>query len=174
MCNGWPLGLWRQDAGTWEGHADSRWKVTCFCFTENSLYLGLGLRVFFGNPGLGEASMLESAQDGERGQERTRTTWAQTVPEAQCPFGVWCMATAGFLHLSLTGINQLQFSSVQSCLTLCDPMNCSMPALPVHHQLLEFTQTHFHQVSDAIQPSHPLSSPSPPAPNPSQHQSLFQ
>ena len=69
----------------------------------------------------------------------------------------------------------VQFSSVaQSCPTLCDPMNCSTPGLPVHHQLPEFTQTHVHQVSDAIQPSHPLSSPSPPAPNPSQHQSLFQ
>ena len=69
----------------------------------------------------------------------------------------------------------IQFSSVaQSCLTLCDPMNHSSPGLPVHHELLEFTQTHVHQVSDAIQPSHPLLSPSPPAPNPSQHQSLFQ
>ena len=69
----------------------------------------------------------------------------------------------------------LQFSSVsQSCLTLCDPMNRSTPGLPVCHQLLEFTQTHVHRVSDAIQPSHPLSSPSPPAPNPSQHQGLFQ
>ena len=68
-----------------------------------------------------------------------------------------------------------QFSSVaQSCPTLCNPMNCSMPGLPVHHQLPEFTQTHIHWVGDAIQPSHPLSSPSPPAPNPSQHQSLFQ
>ena len=68
-----------------------------------------------------------------------------------------------------------QFSSVtQSCLTLCDPMNCSTPGCPVHHQLPEFTQTHVHRVGDAIQPSHPLSSPSPPAPNPSQHQSLFQ
>ena len=68
----------------------------------------------------------------------------------------------------------VQFSSIaQSCPTLCDPMNCSRPGLPVHHQLLEFTQTYVHQVSDAIQPSHPLSSPSP-APNPSQHQSLFQ
>ena len=67
-----------------------------------------------------------------------------------------------------------QFSSVaQSCPTLCDPMNCTMPGLPVHHQLLEFTQTHVHQVSDAIQPSHPLPSPSP-TPNPSQHQDLFQ
>ena len=61
----------------------------------------------------------------------------------------------------------------QSCPTLCNPMNCSMPGPPVHHQLPEFTQTQVHQVGDAIQPSHPLSSPSPPAPNPSQHQSLF-
>ena len=68
-----------------------------------------------------------------------------------------------------------QFSSVsQSCLTLCDPKNCSTPGLPVHHQLPEFTQTHVHRVGDAIQPSHPLLSPSPPAPNPSQHQGLFQ
>ena len=71
--------------------------------------------------------------------------------------------------------SSVQFSSVtQSCRTLCDPMNRSTPGLPVHHQLPEFTQTHVHRVSDAIQPSHPLSSPSPPAPNPSQHQSLFQ
>ena len=71
--------------------------------------------------------------------------------------------------------SSVQFSSVtESCLTLCDPMNRSTPGLPVHHQLPEFTQTHVHQVGDAIQPSHPLSSPSPPAPNPSQHQSLFQ
>ena len=67
------------------------------------------------------------------------------------------------------------FSSVaQSCPTLCDPMNRSTSGLPVHHQLTEFTQTHVHWLSDAIQPSHPLSSPSPPAPNPSQQQSLFQ
>ena len=72
-------------------------------------------------------------------------------------------------------VKSVQFSSVaQSCLTLCDPMNCSTPGLPVHHQLPEFTQTHVHRVSDVMQPSHPLSSPSPPAPNPSQHQSLFQ
>ena len=69
----------------------------------------------------------------------------------------------------------VQFSSVaQSCLTLCDPMNCSTPGLPVHHQLSEFTQTHVRWVTDSIQPSHPLSSPSPPAPNPSQHKSPFQ
>ena len=67
-----------------------------------------------------------------------------------------------------------QFSSVaQSCLTLCNPMDCSTPGLPVHHQLPEFTQTHVHWVGDAIQPSHPLSSPSPPAFSLSQHQGFF-
>ena len=72
-------------------------------------------------------------------------------------------------------ICSVQFSSVtQSCPTLRDSVNRSTPGLPVHHQLLEFIQTHVHQVGDAIQPSHPLSPPSPPAPNPSQHQSLFQ
>ena len=66
-----------------------------------------------------------------------------------------------------------QFSSVtQSCPTLCDPMNCSTPGLPVHHQLPEFTQIHVHRVGDVIQPSHLLLSPSPPVPNPSQHQSF--
>ena len=69
--------------------------------------------------------------------------------------------------------SSVQFISVdQSCPTLCDPMNCSMTGLPVYHQLPEFTQTHGHRVGDAIQPSHPLSSPSPPAPNPSRHQGL--
>ena len=69
----------------------------------------------------------------------------------------------------------VQISSVtQSCPTLCNPRNHSTPGLPVHHQLPEFTQTHIHRVGDAIQPSHPLSSPSPPATNPSQYQSLFQ
>ena len=72
-------------------------------------------------------------------------------------------------------LDSVQFSSVaQSCLTLCDPVNRSTPGLSVHHQLPEFTQTHVHWVGGAIQPSHPLSSPFPPAPNPSQHQSLFQ
>ena len=65
-------------------------------------------------------------------------------------------------------------SVAQLCPTLCNPMNRSTPGLSVHHQLPEFTETHVHRVSDAIQPSHPLSSPSPPAPNPSQHQSLCQ
>ena len=78
----------------------------------------------------------------------------------------WILITS---HLSV------QFSSVtQLCPTLCDPMNHSTPGLPVHHQLQEFTQTHVPWVSDAIQPSHPLSSSSPPAINPSQHQNIFQ
>ena len=83
---------------------------------------------------------------------------------------------SGAISLLLSSsISSVQFISVaQSCLTLGNPMNRSTPGLPVHHQLLEFTQTHVHWVHDAIQPSHPLSSPSPPAPNPSQHQSLFQ
>ena len=72
-------------------------------------------------------------------------------------------------------ITSYQIRSVaQSCPTLFDPMNCSTPGLLVHHQLPEFTETHVHRVGDAIQPSHPLSSPSPLATNPSQHQSLFQ
>ena len=73
---------------------------------------------------------------------------------------------------SMPGV--FQFSSVQSCPTLCNLMDCSMPGVPVHHQLPESTQSHVHQVSDAIQPSHPLSSPSPPVFNLCQHQGLFQ
>ena len=85
-----------------------------------------------------------------------------------------CIYTHRYLSIYMYICSSVQFISVtQSCPTLCDPMNCSTPGLPVHHQLPEFTQTHNHRVSDAIQPSHPLSSPSP-APNPSQHQSLFQ
>ena len=97
--------------------------------------------------------------------------------------GTWNKASAtevlncsfNSIYIKVATFSSVQFSSVaQSCLTLCNPMNRSMPGLPVHHQLLDFTQTHVHRVSDAIQPSCPLSSPSPPAPNPSQHQSLFQ
>ena len=75
--------------------------------------------------------------------------------------------------ISISPSDQIR-SVTQSCPTLCDPMNRSTPGLPVHHQLPEFTETQVHRVSDAIQPSHPLASPSPPAPNPPQHQSLFQ
>ena len=91
--------------------------------------------------------------------------WAQEVVALQqmCPL------------FTAQGHRTVQFSSVsQSCLTLCNPMNHSTPGLPVHHQLLESTQTHVHRVGDAIQPSHPLLSPSPPALNLSQLQSLFQ
>ena len=86
----------------------------------------------------------------------------------QVTLSLWS-GSFGCLYLSV------QFSSVtQSCPTLCDSMSRSTPGLPVHHQLPEFTQTHIHRVGDAIQPSHPLSSPTPLAPNSSQHQSLFQ
>ena len=86
-----------------------------------------------------------------------------------------------FLYFRLVILNfnfksvslRYQFSSVQLCVTLCHPMVCSTPGLPVHYQLLEFTQIHIHSVGDAIQPYHPLSSPSPPAFNLSQHQGLF-
>ena len=79
-------------------------------------------------------------------------------------------------QMTFWGLFLHEFSSVQllSCVTLCDPMDCRMPRFPVHHQIPKLTQTLVHQVGDAIQLSHPLSSLSPPAPNPSQHQGLFQ
>ena len=103
--------------------------------------------------------------------------WTQVSSIADGFFTAELLGKPQYIH-SLQKIKMpesVQFSSVaQSCPTLCDPMNRSTPGLSVHHQLPEFTQTHVHRVSDAMQPSHPLSSPSPPAPNPSQHQSLFQ
>ena len=98
------------------------------------------------------------------------TSWSP-----DCIPGVWNpVSELIFLRPSACS-HTVQFSRVaQSCPTVCDPMNRSTPGLPVHHQPPEFTQTHVHRVSDAIQPSHPLSSPSPPALNLSQHQSLFQ
>ena len=85
------------------------------------------------------------------------------------------LGTSSLMLISFQYLHLVQFSSVaQSCPTLCDPMNRSTPGLPVHHRLPEFTKTHVHRVRDAIQPSHPRLSPSPPAPNPSQYQSLFQ
>src|SRR5574341_813853 len=101
----------------------------------------------------------------------------------KCPFrssvqfliGLFILLVLSFKScLYILEINPLFSSVSESCPTVCDPMNCSTPGLPVHLQLLVFTQTHVHRVCDAIQPSHPLLSPSPPAPNPSQHQSLFQ
>ena len=95
--------------------------------------------------------------------------------QGQGHFSVSAQSFTCFSLCSHHSFSSVQFSSVaQSCPTLCDPMNRSTPGPPVHHQLPEFTQTHAHQVGDAIQPSHPLSSPSPPASNPSQYQGLFQ
>ena len=93
--------------------------------------------------------------------------------------GKWYITCCEKHNIGLTSkiykCSSVQFSSVaQSCPTLCDPMNRNMPGLPVHHQLPELTQTHVHWVGDTIQPSHPLSSPSHPDPNPSQNQGLFQ
>ena len=80
-----------------------------------------------------------------------------------------------FAKCYISDYKYIQFSSVaQLCLTLCDATDCNTPGLTVHHQLLDFTQTHVHRIGDAIQPSHHLSSPSPPAFNLSQHQGLFQ
>ena len=92
------------------------------------------------------------------------------VAESGTQLSEWTEHLLNFIKV----VNKSKFSSVaQSCPTLCDPMNPSMPGLPVHHQLLESTQTHVHRVGDAIQPSHPLLSPSPPALNLPQHQGLF-
>ena len=95
---------------------------------------------------------------------------ARTWKQPRCPSSDELIRKLWYIY---TMEYSVQFTSVaQSCPTLCDPMNLSTPGLPVHHQLLEFPQTHVHRVSDAIQPSHPLLSPSPAAPNLSQHQSL--
>ena len=101
-----------------------------------------------------------------------RTKWNKSN---QCNKSWSHMLIMAHPHIEGCWFISVLFSSVaQSCPTLCDPVNHSMPGLLVHHQLPEFTQTHVHWVGDAIQPSHPLSSPSPPAPNPCQHQSLCQ
>ena len=98
----------------------------------------------------------------------------ETVPHISC-IGRQVLHQWGTWESPGIFFSSVQFSSVtQLCRTLCDLMNRSTPSLPVHHQLAESAQTHVHWVSDAIQPSHPLLSPSLPAPNPSQHQGLFQ
>ena len=102
---------------------------------------------------------------------------AWEIPWTEEPGNPWGCEESDIIEQLNNSINKIntQFSSVtRSCPTLCNPINRSTPGLPVHHQLPESTQTHVHQVSDAIQPSHPLSSLSPPDPNPSQHQGLFQ
>ena len=137
---------------------------------------------------------LTEAEDIKRGQEYTKELYKKGLHDPGNHDGMithlepdvlkcevkWALGSITTNKASGGDGISVQFSSVhfgsvaQSCPTLCDPMNCSTPGLPVHHQLLEFTQTHVHRVRDAIQPSHPRSSPSPPAPNPSQHQGLFQ
>ena len=116
----------------------------------------------------------EAEDTKKRKQKYTKELYIKGLYDPD-PIMVWSL-TKSHKSWSITSRGpSVQFSSfAQSCPTLCDPMKCSTPGLPVHHQLLEFNQTHVYRVSDAIKPSHPLSSPSPPAPNPSQHQSLFQ
>ena len=144
-----------------------------YCSPLKSFHLGLHLinpKFWNLSPVLLTLGCLETAlciiQGLARFEQSLYTTWSSLI------FPLW------WLHytLSLGSSSQsVQFSAVpQSCPTLCDPMNRSTPGLPVHHHLPEFTQTHVYWVRDAIQPSHPRSSPSSPAPNPSQHQSLFQ
>ena len=123
----------------------------------------------------GRPGMLQS-----RGSQRVTHDWETELNLELLNIQNWSLKFLFYISESFPGsqswdLIMVQFSSVaQSCPTLSDPMNRSRPGLPVHHQLPEFTQTHAHRVSDAIQPSHPLSTPSPPAPNPSQHQGLFQ
>ena len=109
----------------------------------------------------------------------SQSPWQVGCPDAPAPRNVSPGLprrdrNAGSVQNRLSKKVQSVISVAQSCPTLCDPMNCSAPGLPVHQQLLRFTQIHVHSVDSAIQPSHPLSSPSPPALNPSQHQGLFQ
>ena len=125
---------------------------------------------------LGYTIVFENKYLQEQGKIWTETTWPTTSPETFQDVLEDLLSS----QIDKDGKREethdsFQFSSVaHSCPTLCDPMNCSTPGLPVHHKLPEFTQTHAHRVDDVVQPSHPLSSPSPPAPSPSQHQGLFQ
>ena len=107
------------------------------------------------------------------GSHRVGHDWSDLAAAAASSVKAWAV-DSGKVPTPVPRLCLVQFSSVaQSCLTLWDPMDCSTPGLPVHHQLLEFTHTHVHWVSDAIQPPHPLLSPSAPSFNLSQHQGLF-
>ena len=101
-------------------------------------------------------------------------SWERKKAKSLLCYNRFCTSFSEKLRIIILEYFGFRITSVSSvaqlCPTLCDPMNHSTPGLPVHHHLLEFTQTHVHRVGDAIQPSHPLSSPFPPAPNPSQHQ----
>ena len=121
------------------------------------------------------ASPTGSAESNSRVAIKTYQQTSRHFTAKMTPFSTsaQCSTTDSCLQeLSRTNQSHTHSSVAQLCPTLCDPMNRSTPGLPVHHQLPELTETHVHRVSDAIQPSHPLSSPSPLAPNPSQHQSL--
>ena len=123
-----------------------------WCIYRRETYFQLGIHVIVGSKSEG------------KNHKKAYQNWVKVFNTVYC----------FFLGLIICRYS-VQFSSVaQSCLTLCDPMNRSTPGLPVHHQLLEFTQTHVHRVGDAIQPSHPPSSPFPPALNLSQPQDLLQ
>ena len=142
----------------------SRDKQTCLVLFQFDFILS---RVNLSIVSMWLKTIVISTKNPETGQKTSTDIYPKKT--YRWPINTWNDAQ----HCSL--FSSVQFSSVaQSCPTLCDPMNRSTPGLPVHHQLPEFTQTHGHWVSDAIQPSHPLSSPSPPVPNPSQHQSFFQ
>ena len=161
------------DGGAWwsavHGVAKSRTRLTDFTFTFHFHALEKEMATHssvaaWRIPGMEEPGRLPSM-----GSHRVGHVWSDIATSSATTLQKLDRLPKGILYQSV------QFSSsARSCQTLCNPKNHSMPGLPVHHQLPEFTETHIHRVSDAIQPSHPLSSPSPPAPNPSQHQSLFQ
>ena len=123
----------------------------------------------------------ETEEVKKRWQEYTEELYKKSLNDPDNYYGVVTDPEPDIIECDVNwALRSIQFSSVQFSSvaqpypTLCDPRNPSIPGLPIHHQLLELTQTHVHQVGDAIQPSYPLSSPSPPAPDPSQHQGLFQ
>ena len=138
-------------------------------------YLVMKLSLCSSQPGV-EFSNLLGLSDHSGPALNFWSLCCSTWPQASLTFFSWFIQdySPGVKVKGQPCLSSVQFSSVaQSCPTLCEPMDCSMPGLPVHHQLPEVTQTHVHCDSDAIQPSHPLSSPSPTAFNLSQHQGLF-
>ena len=151
---------WR---GRWEGGSEGRG----YMYTCGWLMLRFNRKQ---QNSLKQLSFNKNKQINKNRTNKKREKWSFTMI---CGCYMELSVKIEEIHTAPTYI--IQFSSVaQSCPTLSGPINCSMPGLPVHHQLPEFNHTHIHRVSDAIQPSQPLSSPSPPAPNPSQLQGLSQ